>query len=85
LDQTRKELSHALYQHDAACRVICRLMKEKDEVASLLALTQRQTEELKAEMGERIGEEGQRGQAKGGVREEKENEGISEDLVRRMG
>lgn len=40
LEQTREELSQALYQHDAACRVIARLMKEKDQLRASLTSAQ---------------------------------------------
>mmetsp|Transcript_67046 Transcript_67046/g.131501 ORF Transcript_67046/g.131501 Transcript_67046/m.131501 type:complete len:522 (+) Transcript_67046:38-1603(+) len=40
LDSTRKELSQVLYQHDAACRVIARLARERDESRGLLSAGQ---------------------------------------------
>lgn len=37
LESVRQELAHTLYQHDAACRVIARLIKERDDAKNTLA------------------------------------------------
>ena len=46
LIKTRKELSHALYQHDAACHVIARLQTENQELTHRLTNSDTRVEEL---------------------------------------
>jgi len=58
LEQTRRELSQALYQHDAACRVICRMMKEKEEMQRMLAMSQEQVEGYKSQLASQVDQRG---------------------------
>lgn len=42
LIQVRNQLSHCLYQHDAATRVISRLIKQRDKALQEVELLQKQ-------------------------------------------
>jgi pre-mRNA-processing factor 19 len=69
LETVRQELSHALYQHDAACRVIARLIKERDSARASLANAQADISASAAAPA-------------GGM--DVEEEGITKDIIKKM-
>ena len=74
LVDTRKELAHALYQYDAATRVISRLVKEKEATDRELEVAKSDLAALKTQL--------ERNQ---GVTEEPVgHEGISRDICDRI-
>lgn len=76
LDTTRKQLSHALYQHDAACRVIARLLRERDA-------SREQVDQLRQQL--QSAQPVTAGPAAGPAAEAEEAElGLTEEMIQRM-
>uniref|UniRef100_A0A0G4GH23 Pre-mRNA-processing factor 19 n=1 Tax=Chromera velia CCMP2878 TaxID=1169474 RepID=A0A0G4GH23_9ALVE len=51
LEQSRSQLSHTLYQHDAACRVIARVIRERDAARERVHMLERQLQEARVSGG----------------------------------
>jgi len=71
LDTTRKQLSHALYQHDAACRVIARLLRERDA-------SRAQVQQLQDQLANSVPA------ADGAAGAEQAELGLTPDIIQRM-
>uniref|UniRef100_A0A914VWA8 Pre-mRNA-processing factor 19 n=1 Tax=Plectus sambesii TaxID=2011161 RepID=A0A914VWA8_9BILA len=79
LQTARQELSHALYQHDAACRVIARLTKELTAAREALAtLKPHAGVPMAAEVDHYAAEAGQGGD------EPMEEAGMTDDVIRKL-
>merc|ERR1712195_182033 len=70
LETVRQELSHSLYQHDAACRVIARLTKERDGARQSLTTAQ-------ADIGHTAA-------AASAMEMDEQSAGITEEIVKKM-
>jgi len=82
LQTARQELSHALYQHDAACRVIARLNKELTAAREALATLKPQTAPVAGYSSE--GARAQTQQMETGDGETKEMTGITEQIIEKL-
>lgn len=82
LQTARQELSHALYQHDAACRVIARLNKEVTAAREALATLKPQAGITTVPQPAVAAEAG--GVANQPTEEEEEGEGLTEEVIQKI-
>lgn len=80
LQTARQELSHALYQHDAACRVIARLNKEVTAAREALATLKPQAGILSNVMQQQA----HKMDISGGDNQSLEQVGMTEDVIQKL-
>ena len=82
LQTARQELSHALYQHDAACRVIARLNKELTAAREALATLKPQTAPAPGYSNEATRAQAQTQEA--GDTDTQKMTGITEEIIEKL-